>query len=148
MRPNPDWSLGSIFLPDPHHLSDWSTWVPGLPSPDGDQLGSVPGAGEDRFSSLRKNRNTKTSARSVPSTAGHLSGEILTNSQSDTQKSDKILSYEADSHQSWKKIAVVAVERHTPQVVEVNQAMLAWSNDKLFWISEQDQTSKSWCRTL
>ena len=80
------------------------------------QRPTCPGPRTWRVSAFQseKSRNTETSASSVPTTAGHLSGEILTKSQSDTQKvgpmfaflspndkSDKKkLNFEADSHQS------------------------------------------------
>ena len=52
------------------------------------QRPTCPGPRTWRVSAFQseKSRNTETSASSVPTTAGHLSGEILTKSESDTQK--------------------------------------------------------------
>ena len=78
MPPRPSDSLGSIFSPNPRYLSNCSVGASVLPSPAGVQLFWVPRPGEGLFASVRQAEKQKISASSVPTPAGHLTGDIGT----------------------------------------------------------------------
>ena len=60
MPPTPDWSRGSIFLPHPRYLSNWSGGASVFLSPAGVQLSWGPRPGESVFASERKEEKQKS----------------------------------------------------------------------------------------